>query len=247
MKHLIYIGLHPSDTRLFFWLKKSNSDGLQECFFQCRIVGALDFNCGEHDTASPDVYMWVSLHPSYLVYQFSTLSYLRSSVYNQVIQFRRCESIYLYFILSSTILTDWLSTDKFASNALVAPPCTLQVATSVLFQYHSDRVSERGYHGAFAALWMAVGWILLRTLPSAAGRGVKWAQVWIKIMSDFLAHDLFLIRYFAVCVVASCPSSGPLNIAWALENTETIGKRTVVIGAMVAATRIFPCKLTPPI
>ncbi len=87
----------------------------------------------------------------------------------------------------------------------------------ILVVRHSDKVRERGYHGAFggenltqywyelctdqcsyAAGWQLLGWIFLRSLPSSAGRGLK---------------------YSAAVVVASWPSTHPLNIAWMTENT----------------------------
>ncbi|KAK0492465.1 hypothetical protein EDD18DRAFT_1334204 [Armillaria luteobubalina] len=57
--------------------------------------------------------------------------------------------------------------DVFVANALTAPPYVLQCIMMVSFIWHSDRVRERGLHGAFG------GWILLRALPSGTSRGVK--------------------------------------------------------------------------
>lgn len=37
----------------------------------------------------------------------------------------------------------------FAANALTAPPYILQCCTMVLCIWHSDRIRERGFHGAF--------------------------------------------------------------------------------------------------
>lgn len=87
----------------------------------------------------------------------------------------------------------------------------------VIVIHHSDKVRERGYHGAFGgafyiritksvftmltikkAGWQLAGWIFLRSLPDSAGRGLK---------------------YFAAVIVASWPSTHPLNIAWMSENT----------------------------
>ena len=84
--------------------------------------------------------------------------------------------------------------------------------------WHSDRTGERGLHGAFAATWQFVGWVLLRFLPANAGRG---------------AH------YAAAIIVASWPSTHPLNIAWMSENTGSVGKRTVASGAVIGAANIY--------
>ncbi|EJD04828.1 MFS general substrate transporter [Fomitiporia mediterranea MF3/22] len=106
----------------------------------------------------------------------------------------------------------------FVANALTAPPYLLTCITSVVVIWHSDRVRERGWHGAFSAGWQLVGWILLRTLPSSTSRGVK---------------------YLAACVVQSWPYSHPLNIAWMSENTGSVGKRTIASGAVIGFANIY--------
>lgn len=50
----------------------------------------------------------------------------------------------------------------------------------------------------FQAGWQFAGWIFLRSLPSDSGRAIK---------------------YLAAVIVASWPSTHPLNIAWMSENT----------------------------
>ncbi|KAJ3738672.1 MFS general substrate transporter [Lentinula detonsa] len=106
----------------------------------------------------------------------------------------------------------------FVANALTAPPYILQCCTTVLFIWHSDRVGERGFHGAFGATWQLVGWILLRCLPSDTSKGV---------------------RYFAALIVACWPYTHPLNIAWMSENTGSIGKRTLASGCVIFAANIY--------
>ncbi|KAJ7506683.1 MFS general substrate transporter [Mycena galericulata] len=106
----------------------------------------------------------------------------------------------------------------FVSNALTAPPYVLQCITSVLVIRHSDKVHERGFHGAFGSAWQLVGWIVLRAMPSSAPRGVK---------------------YFGALIVASWPYNHPLNIGWMSENTGSIGKRTVASGAVIFAANIY--------
>ncbi|KAJ3758486.1 MFS general substrate transporter [Lentinula raphanica] len=106
----------------------------------------------------------------------------------------------------------------FVANALTAPPYILQCCTSVLFIWHSDKVRERGFHGAFGATWQLVGWILLRCLPSDASKGVK---------------------YIAALIVACWPYTHPLNIAWMSENTGSIGKRTLASGSVIFAANIY--------
>ncbi|KAJ3914539.1 MFS general substrate transporter [Lentinula edodes] len=114
----------------------------------------------------------------------------------------------------------------FVANALTAPPYILQCCTTVLFIWHSDRIGERGFHGAFGATWQLVGWILLRCLPSDASKGVK---------------------YFAALLVACWPYTHPLNIAWMSENTgqvvlllpSLIGKRTLASGCVIFAANIY--------
>ncbi|KAH9476933.1 putative transporter [Psilocybe cubensis] len=104
------------------------------------------------------------------------------------------------------------------ANALTAPPYLLQGISMVLVIQHSDKVRERGYHGAFGAGWQLAGWIFLRSLPDSAGRGIK---------------------YLAAVIVASWPSTHPLNIAWMSENTGSIGKRTVASGLVIGASNIY--------
>ncbi|KAJ3861460.1 MFS general substrate transporter [Lentinula novae-zelandiae] len=114
----------------------------------------------------------------------------------------------------------------FVANALTAPPYILQCCTTVLFIWHSDRIGERGFHGAFGAIWQLVGWILLRCLPSDTSKGVK---------------------YFAALLVACWPYTHPLNIAWMSENTgqvvlllpSLIGKRTLASGCVIFAANIY--------
>jgi len=106
----------------------------------------------------------------------------------------------------------------FTANALTAPPYILQCCTTVLFIRHSDKVRERGLHGAFGATWQLVGWILLRFLPSDTNKGVK---------------------YLAALFVACWPYTHPLNIAWMSENTGSIGKRTLASGSVIFAANIY--------
>lgn len=44
----------------------------------------------------------------------------------------------------------------FAANALTAPPYILQCFTSILFVQHSDKIRERGLHGAFGGKHNAI-------------------------------------------------------------------------------------------
>ncbi|TDL27077.1 MFS general substrate transporter [Rickenella mellea] len=106
----------------------------------------------------------------------------------------------------------------FVANALTAPPYILLCITSVLNIWHSDRVRERGFHGAFGAGWQLAGWILLRSLPHKTHRGIK---------------------YFAACLIQSWPYTHPLNIAWMSENTGSVGKRTVASGAVIGFANIY--------
>ncbi|KDR78246.1 hypothetical protein GALMADRAFT_245328 [Galerina marginata CBS 339.88] len=103
------------------------------------------------------------------------------------------------------------------ANALTAPPYLLGGISMIMVIQHSDRVRERGYHGAFGAGWQLFGWVFLRSLPSNAGRGLK---------------------YLAAVIVSSWPSTHPLNIAWMSENTGSVGKRTVVSGLVIGASNI---------
>ncbi|KAE9385197.1 MFS general substrate transporter [Gymnopus androsaceus JB14] len=106
----------------------------------------------------------------------------------------------------------------FVANALTAPPYVLQCITTVLFIRHSDKIRERGFHGAFGAIWQLVGWILLRALPEDTSKGVK---------------------YFAALLVACWPYTHPLNIAWMSENTGSVGKRTLASGSVIFAANIY--------
>ncbi|KAJ7668129.1 MFS general substrate transporter [Mycena rosella] len=106
----------------------------------------------------------------------------------------------------------------FVSNALTAPPYVLQAIIMIIVIRHSDKVRERGFHGAFGSAWQLVGWILLRAMPNSASRGVK---------------------YFGAVVVASWPYNHPLNIGWMSENTGSVGKRTVASGAVIFAANIY--------
>ncbi|KAJ7682018.1 MFS general substrate transporter [Mycena polygramma] len=106
----------------------------------------------------------------------------------------------------------------FVSNALTAPPYVLQCIISIVVIRHSDKVRERGFHGAFGSAWQLVGWILLRAMPDSASRGVK---------------------YFGAVVVASWPYNHPLNIGWMSENTGSVGKLSVASGAVIFAANIY--------
>ncbi|TFK33567.1 MFS general substrate transporter [Crucibulum laeve] len=108
--------------------------------------------------------------------------------------------------------------DVFVANALTAPPYVLQCIIMVIFTRNSDRIRERGLHGAFGAGWQLVGWILLRALPKGTKRGVK---------------------YMAAVIVASWPSTHPLNIAWMSENTGSVGKRTIASGLIIGSANIY--------
>ncbi|TFK68769.1 MFS general substrate transporter [Pluteus cervinus] len=105
----------------------------------------------------------------------------------------------------------------FVANALTAPPHILQFILMLTVVRHSDRVKERGFHGAFGAGWQFVGWILLRSLPYGTHR---------------------VIKYLAVLMVASWPYTHPLNIAWMSENTGSIGKRTLGSGLVIGAANL---------
>ena len=63
-----------------------------------------------------------------------------------------------------------------------------------------------------------VGWILLRTLPSSASKGVK---------------------YFEAIVVNSWPMTHPMNIAWMDENMGSVGKKAVASGLLIASANIY--------
>ncbi|KAF7301592.1 hypothetical protein MIND_00724700 [Mycena indigotica] len=106
----------------------------------------------------------------------------------------------------------------FVSNALTAPPYVLQCIIMILVIRHSDKVRERGFHGAFGSFWQCIGWVILRAMPDSAPRGVK---------------------YFGAIIVASWPYNHPLNIGWMSENTGSIGKRTVASGAVIFAANIY--------
>ncbi|KAJ7784258.1 MFS general substrate transporter [Mycena metata] len=106
----------------------------------------------------------------------------------------------------------------FVSNALTAPPYVLQCIIMIIVIRHSDKVRERGFHGAFGSAWQLVGWILLRAMPDGASRGVK---------------------YFGALVVASWPYNHPLNIGWMSENTGSVGKRSVASGSVIFAANIY--------
>ncbi|KAL0955103.1 hypothetical protein HGRIS_004018 [Hohenbuehelia grisea] len=101
--------------------------------------------------------------------------------------------------------------DVFAANALTAPPYLIQAASTILLLRHSDNVQERGFHGAFGAGWMLIGWIILLCLPR---------------------HTSLVVKYVCATIVASWPAVHPLNVAWMSENAGSVGKRTVATGAM---------------
>ncbi|KAF5329494.1 hypothetical protein D9619_009089 [Psilocybe cf. subviscida] len=107
--------------------------------------------------------------------------------------------------------------DVAMANALTAPPYILQGIAMITVIHHSDKVRERGFHGAFGAGWQLAGWIFLRSLPSSSSRGLK---------------------YLAAVMVASWPSTHPLNVAWLSENTGSVGKRTVASGLIIGSSNI---------
>ncbi|KAJ3014198.1 UNVERIFIED_CONTAM: hypothetical protein HDU68_000388 [Siphonaria sp. JEL0065] len=81
--------------------------------------------------------------------------------------------------------------------------------------WNSDRVGERGYHGAASYTWHLIGFLLLEFLPDSVPKD---------------AATLF---------VSTSPSTHPMNIAWLTENTAPIGKRTVSSGLFIAAANIY--------
>ncbi|KAF9074341.1 MFS general substrate transporter [Rhodocollybia butyracea] len=123
-------------------------------------------------------------------------------------------SIYLPSVIKS------FDFSVYVANALTAPPYVLQCCTMIACVWHSDRIRERGYHGAFAAAWQLVGWIFLRVLPADANKGVK---------------------YLAALVVASWPFTHPLNIAWMSENTGQVWSLSgdLASGCVIFAANIY--------
>ncbi|KAJ3130801.1 hypothetical protein HK100_007465 [Physocladia obscura] len=108
--------------------------------------------------------------------------------------------------------------NTYVSNALTAPNYILGFISMTLMTAHSDRVGERGYHGAISVVWQFIGFVLLAFLPDSTPRGVF---------------------YFATLVVSSAPFTHPLNISWLNENTAPLGKRTVASGLVIGAANIY--------
>ncbi|KAI8609643.1 MFS general substrate transporter [Chytriomyces sp. MP71] len=106
----------------------------------------------------------------------------------------------------------------YVSNALTAPNYILGFITMTLMTAHSDKVGERGYHGAFSHAWVLVGIFMLEFLPDNSSRGVF---------------------YLATFILSGHPSTHPMNIAWMTENTAPIGKRTVASGLVIGAANIY--------
>ncbi|KAJ3285072.1 hypothetical protein HDU79_007615 [Rhizoclosmatium sp. JEL0117] len=106
----------------------------------------------------------------------------------------------------------------YVSNALTAPNYILTLISMIVMCAHSDRVNERGFHGALSLTWYFTGFALLAFLPDGTDKG---------------------IRYFATLVISSAPFTHPLNIAWLTENTAPIGKRTVASGAVICAANLY--------
>ncbi|KAJ3013771.1 UNVERIFIED_CONTAM: hypothetical protein HDU68_000559, partial [Siphonaria sp. JEL0065] len=108
--------------------------------------------------------------------------------------------------------------DVYISNALTAVNYILGFITMATMAWNSDRVGERGYHGAASYTWHLIGFLLLEFLPDSAPK---------------------LVFYAATLFVSASPSTHPMNIAWLTENTAPIGKRTVSSGLVIAAANIY--------
>ncbi|KAI9326734.1 MFS general substrate transporter [Obelidium mucronatum] len=106
----------------------------------------------------------------------------------------------------------------YISNALTAPNYILGFISMALMTIHSDKVGERGFHGALSYTWHLIGFLLLEFLP------------------DDSPKALF---YISTLIISLSPLTHPMNIAWLTENTAPIGKRTVSSGLVIAAANIY--------
>ncbi|KAI9365522.1 MFS general substrate transporter [Zopfochytrium polystomum] len=100
--------------------------------------------------------------------------------------------------------------DVYVSNVLTAPAYILNFISMTIMTSHSDKTRERGYHGAFSATWLLVGFVLL-LLPCGASS----------------------------CSSTPWPYTHPLNISWMTEHMAPLGKRTVGSAAIIASANIY--------
>jgi sugar phosphate permease len=110
--------------------------------------------------------------------------------------------------------------DVYAANALTAPGYILAFITMTINTSHSDKKgpTARALHGIFGAVWLTVGFILLRFLPDDTN---KWLLLTV------------------VLFTTSWPLTHPLNISWMTENMAPLGKRTVASGLIIGFANIF--------
>ncbi|KAJ3025634.1 UNVERIFIED_CONTAM: hypothetical protein HDU68_006918 [Siphonaria sp. JEL0065] len=102
----------------------------------------------------------------------------------------------------------------YISNALTAPNYALGFISMAVMTAHSDKVGERGYHGALSNALHLVGFLVLQFLPDNAP------------------------IYVTTLFISLAPFTHPLNIAWLTENTSPIGKRTVASGLVIAVSNL---------
>lgn len=72
----------------------------------------------------------------------------------------------------------------------------------------------------------------------------EWSALVISFLVKIVGFSSHIPRYFSACFVLSWPHTHPLNIAWMLENTGSVGKHTIASGMIIAAANLCGSKFS---
>ncbi|KAK9765012.1 hypothetical protein K7432_006995 [Basidiobolus ranarum] len=110
-----------------------------------------------------------------------------------------------------------LGFDTYTSNALTVPAYILTLIISVLHNYYSDKHGHRSLHCVAQILLAIIGYICLQVLPDNTN---KWGL------------------YVVVIITLAAYTWHALQVAWVTENMAPMGKRSLAMGAIIAAANI---------
>ncbi|ORY07314.1 MFS general substrate transporter [Basidiobolus meristosporus CBS 931.73] len=110
-----------------------------------------------------------------------------------------------------------LGFDTYTSNALTVPAYILSLVISVAHNYYSDRYGNRAYHCVAQIALAIIGYVCLQALPDNTN---KWGL------------------YVVVIITLAAYSWHALQVAWVTENMAPMGKRSLAMGAIIAAANI---------
>ncbi|KAF7731789.1 hypothetical protein EC973_008304 [Apophysomyces ossiformis] len=100
------------------------------------------------------------------------------------------------------------------ANALTVPLYLLSVVTSIWFAKNSEKHGQILIHTFVALTWSLLGFVILEFLPDTVG---GWRL------------------YIVVLITATAPNTYGIHLALLSANLAPVGKRTLALGAMIAA------------